>query len=525
MPRGFARRGALAVLLALCLAAASCTQAPPERRDVAIGLIGEPASVFADDPSARAIAAAVTETLVRLDAQDELVARLASRVPTGANGGLTVEDAGGGSERLAATFELRPGLRWHDGRPITSADVVFAWREDLRAPVGSEVRYRAERVSAMDVVDERTVRVRYRAGERWDGYALAPRVLPQHILASATGEVRAAYEREPVHAGPFAIAAWLPGHGVTLSAFPGYALGPPALGRLEVRFFPDRDALLDALERDEIDVAPAPALEADLARLLDRLADGTRFVAYYTPIEAATVLRFGPAFAEDALRRAVELTIDRQRIVDIVFAGRARVATSYLAPPLWAAADLGPPPPLDRDLARALALGAGYRPGEQGILERDGRRLIVTLLVSEGSSARLQAARLVAGDLAAIGIAADVRAAPAAEVAEALRSGDFDLAIASEEGDDPQRATARYREAVDPWFDALAAVAEDARERNARRELYVELQRLWVESRTAVPLYQDLVVDLASARLAGVRPPAHGGPITWNAHEWRFGPS
>ncbi|HKC92033.1 MAG TPA: hypothetical protein VKE23_11985, partial [Candidatus Limnocylindria bacterium] len=55
-----------------------------------IGLVGEPQTVFDDDPSARFVASAVTETLVRRDAHDELTARLAESVPTLENGGVRI---------------------------------------------------------------------------------------------------------------------------------------------------------------------------------------------------------------------------------------------------------------------------------------------------------------------------------------------------------------------------------------------------------------------------------------------------
>src|SRR5207244_1393916 len=160
------------------------------RRDVVIALIGEPAAILGDDPGAALLAAAVTESLVRRDARDEYVPRLAAQVPSLENGGLRVVD-----DRLVATFRLRSDLVWQD--------------------------------------------------------------------------------REPMHAGPFAVAAWVPGYGVTLSAFPRYALGAPALGRLEVRFFADRAAALEALRRGEVDVIPAGPLEPDLAPTLDRIADGS----------------------------------------------------------------------------------------------------------------------------------------------------------------------------------------------------------------------------------------------------------
>ncbi|HEV2251334.1 MAG TPA: ABC transporter substrate-binding protein, partial [Candidatus Limnocylindria bacterium] len=274
--RPFALLIAAAAVVLLTLQA--CVPARPARRDVVIGLVGEPASVFADDPNARIIAAAVTEQLVRRDAHDDLVARLAVRVPTIENGGVVVvtDDPAAPDGRLVATFELRPDLTWQDGAPLTSSDVRFAWETDRAAPLGSEARWIADRVERVDVVTDRITRFTYRANERWDGYALAARVLPEHILANASAAQRAQYAREPVHAGPFSVAAWVPGIVITLSAFKNYALGAPALSRLEIRFFPSRTALLDALRRGDVDVVPSPGLEADLAGTLDRFADGTK---------------------------------------------------------------------------------------------------------------------------------------------------------------------------------------------------------------------------------------------------------
>jgi len=505
----------------------ACAAPRAVRRDVVIGIVGEPSSVFADDPNARLLAAAVTEQLVRRDAHDEVVARLATVVPTLENGGLRVltDDPAAPDGRQVATFELRAGLRWQDGEPITADDVRFAWETDRAAPPGSDARWVAERVERVEVQDARTVRFVYRANERWDGYATAARVLPRHLLANATPADRARYDREPVHAGPFAVAAWLPGIGITLSAFRDYALGPPAIGRLEIRFFTDRGALLDALRRGDVDVAPSPALEADLARTLDRFADGGALQTFYTPSEAIEVLRFGPRFTDPALRRAVELAVDRTAIVSALFAGRALVAKSYLVPPLWAAAEGGPVPRPDRAAARAALAGAGFARGTFGILERGGDRLVVTLLVPAGSPARLEAARLVAGDLAAVGIAAEVRERSAAEVAAAVAGGAFDLAIVPQPAGDPQQATERYAGRAGPWFDALAAAAAAGPDRPEKRQLYAELARLWSAGPAGpagLALYQRLLVDVAPRDLAGVQPVPAGEPLTWNVREWRF---
>src|SRR5213593_3705961 len=518
-------RGAISVALVVVVLLSGCTTAPPTRRDVVVGLVGEPRTVFDDDPSARFIASAVTETLVRRDAHDELIPRLAESVPTLENGGLRVvtDAAEARNGRLEATFRLRDA-KWQDGEAISATDVWFAWQQDKSGTPGTLARWTADRISDVQVLTAREVRVLYRDGERWDDYALGPHVMPSHRLAQATAAQRAAYAREPVHAGAFAIAAWLPG-SITLSAFPGYVLGPPRLGRLEVRFFASKSAVLQALLRGEVDIAPSPVLEADLAKTLDRFADGTRLLAYYVPAESLDMLRFGPdpkRFGDPAVRKAVELAIDRQSIVDDVFAGRARVPGSYLLPPLWAASEQPAPGRPDRAGARNVLSDAGFARGQFGIIERAGERMRATVLVAAGSPARTEVARRVAGDLAAVGIAAEVRERALADLEADVRAGHFDLALTPEDASDAQLASAGWTGAVDPWFDVLEAAAARAADRNDKRAVYAEMERLWSAARPALPLYQQLRVDVAPQALSDVQPTPAGTPLSWNAYRWSF---
>ncbi len=515
-----------ALLAALMPLVAACGAAVPTRRDVVLGIAGEPRAILGDEPSAQVLQAAVTESLVRRDPDDGFVARLATEVPTIANGGVrVVTDADAPAGRLVATFELRDGARWQDGQPIIADDVRFAFDDDRAAPQTTARRWMADRVERVDRVDDRTIRFTYRAGERWDLYPLVARVLPAHVLAAATPEKRAEYAREPMHAGPFAVAAWIPGFGMTLSAFTRYAGGAPALGRIEVRFYADRGSVVDALRRGEVDVAGAPAVEADLTRTLDRFADGPRLQALYKAANAVAMLRFGArgtVFTDLRVRQAVELTLDRRGIVEAIFAGRARVPRSYLVAPLWAATEPLEPPRVDRDAARALLAAAGFRTGRLGILERGAERMTVTLQVATGSQARVDAGRRLSGDLATVGIAAIVLERSPSDVLEAVARGEFDLALLPEETDDPQRASQRYRGLVGPWFDVLLDSAAAAPERLDKRALYAELQRLWAESLPGIPLYQELRVDVAPRNLEGIRPSPNGEPLTWNAAAWRF---
>ncbi len=505
---------------------AACSPAPPTRRDVVLGIAGEPRAILGDEPSAQVLQAAVTEALVRRDPDGGFVARLATEVPTLANGGARiVTDATTPTGRLVATFELRNDARWQDGESITTDDVRLAFEDDRAAPPGTARRWMADRVERVERVDDRTIRFVYRSGERWDLYPLVARVLPTHILVNASAETRARYQREPMHAGPFAVAAWIPGFGMTLSAFPRYVGGAPALGRIEVRFYGDRGAVVDALRRGEVDIAGAPAVEADLARTLDRFADGPRLQALYKAANAVAMLRFGTTgtvFTDPRLREAVELALDRRSLVEAIFAGRARVPRSYLVAPLWAATEVLDVPKLDRDGARALLAAAGFRSGRLGVLERGAERMTVTLQVATGSQARIDAGRRLSGDLAAVGIAATVLERSPADVLDAVARGEFDLALLPERTDDPQLASDRYRGLVGPWFDVLLDAAAAAPERSDKRALYAELQRLWAAALPAIPLYQELLVDVAPRGLEGIQPSPNGDPLTWNAGEWHF---
>jgi peptide/nickel transport system substrate-binding protein len=501
--------------LALSLLGA-CAAPPvvPVRSDLVVGLVGDLGDVL-DDPAGAAVAALIAEPLVRRTATEQLEPRLAERVPALADDTAELDDAG----RLVATFRIREGARWHDGAPVVAEDVRFAFEQDREAAVGSARRSTAERIDRVEVVDDRTVRVAYRARERWDLFALAPRALPRHLLA--TEDARASYRFTPAHAGPYRIVA-RSASTLTLARFEDHPIDRPRIERIVVRAFADRTALLAALGRGEIDVAPSPSLDADLARTLDRSAAGAPSQAIYTPAQAVAMLRLAGAFAEPAVRDAVRLAVDRDRISRSVFAGRVRATDSYLVPPLWAAADLGLAGPPDRAASRAALARAGYRAGGFGVLRRDGTALEGTILVPRGHAALLDVARAVAGDLAVIGVAVSVSPVDPARLRDRVRDGEYDLAVVEESADDALLATERYRGLVSPWFDVLAGAAREVPSRAEQRALYQEIQRLWAAEAPAVPLYQVLKVDVVPARLEGVRPAAHGAPLTWNAAEWRL---
>ncbi len=519
-------RSSFAFLVAVALVCVSCSSGPPPpRREIVIGLASEPPAVMADDPAARVIRGAVTETLVVRDPDGKFVPRLAERVPSLANGDLRIETSDASPHgRLVALFTLRSGATWQDGRAITTDDVRFALDDDRAAPVGTVRRWMADRVERIDAVDDRHVVFTYRDGERWPLYPLAPHVLPAHLLAGASPAQRAAYDREPVHAGPFRETSWAAGYGMTLRPFDGYVLGPPRLAFLQIRFYRGEGAVLDALRRGEVDVAPSPAVEANVTTALDRFAGpDAPLRAQYRQSTRLEMLRIGTrgAFADRSVRRALLLAIDRRAIVDDLFAGRVLVPRSYLVPPLDVAAPALDAPARDVPAASGLLARAGFERGSLGVQERGEQRLAVTLLVAGGSESRSAAARRVASDLAAVGIAATPLERPLPEITRLVAANDYDLALVPEQADDAHRASAAYA-GLDPWFDVLLAAAAAEDSGPDRTSLYAELQHEWGARLPGIPLYQVLAVDVSRANLAGVVSSPTGEPLTWNVADWSF---
>ena len=493
-----------------------------------MGIVGEPASLLAEDRATSFLSALVIEDLVRLDDKGDLTPRLVETVPTLDNGLARIAaDETAPSGRLEVTFILRTGAVWQDGEPITSDDIRYAWQRDSAAPRGTLARADADLIERIDIVSSRAAIAILRPGVRTSRYAMLAHALPRHVLEGATGDAMAAYAHAPVHAGPFSVVSWQAGVGATLMPFARYALGKPQLTRIDVRFYTDADALTAALRSGDVELAPAGVLTADLGPALERFAESKGLVVRYTPQVWGDFLLFNfrTAYGDAQVRRAVAMAVDRRAINQQVFAGRARIPTSYLLAPLWAAADSGSPPDADPSGAAATLAAAGY-----GAARRMTTPLRARIVVQGGSLPRLSAATLVARDLRTLGATASVAVYDERAFAQALASGDFDMAVAARGGAEPADATDEYVSSsprnvtgyADPAFDALARSASGYVTRAERRPLYVELQRIWTAAVPGLPLYQELAVDVVPAGLDALAPSPWHGPLSWNAYAWRF---
>lgn len=246
------------------------------------------------------------------------------------------------SDRLLYTFTLRPGLTWHDGKPVTAADCVASLRRWWTRDPGGQVL--AKNASALEVVNARTFRLELREPSEFVLYTLAktgapvPFMMPERIAKTPISEPIS----EIVGSGPYRFRADLhnPGERIVLDRFEGYVPRPEPTQwtaggkiartpRIELLNVPKGQAQVNALLKGDLDFIEE--MPFDHLPLVDnsKVAQSGSIMLY----GEQAVLRLNhlqPPFDSLTVRQAVAHAIDRKRYADVV-AGDPRFATPCAA--------------------------------------------------------------------------------------------------------------------------------------------------------------------------------------------------
>ncbi|MEJ2868071.1 ABC transporter substrate-binding protein [Actinomycetospora sp. OC33-EN08] len=268
--------------------------------------------------------------------------------------------------RLAESWESDPTatrwnirLRrttWHDGRPVTAADVLATWRRiaDPATSASAATLYRGVDLAASSAVSDTELDVVLTAPNRF--FPLAWGAPGAEILPGGTVD-----PSRPVGCGPFRFASFLPGVSTLYTAFDGHWAGPPASRELEFLVIGDETARVGALLSGQV------AWAHDLRTTSAAQVDGdsrTRLVAAPAATHYSLPLRVDrPPFSDPRLREAVRLGIDREALVRVAMLGRGRPGNDMFGRDVeYYPADV---PQVTRDVDRARALVA--EAGAQGL--------------------------------------------------------------------------------------------------------------------------------------------------------------
>ncbi|MER8758046.1 ABC transporter substrate-binding protein [Mesorhizobium sp. M0976] len=258
-------------------------------------------------------------------------------------------------------FSLRSGVSFHNGQPLTSADVKFTFDRILNPNSDYvEARNLLKVIEKVDIVDDLTVRITTKAPSPVLLQLLAyhsSEIVPKAYFTSV-GE--SGFGQKPVGTGPFAFVKLQPDESMELKANDAYFRGRPTVSTLTFKAIPEVSARITALANGEVDIAnslPPDQLKAveslGCCEIRSTLANH-HFIQYNT---------YNPVMADKKLRQALNLAIDRQLLVDALWDGKATLPHSAQyegwGPGLYN--PNRPTPPFDPDKARRLLKESSYK--------------------------------------------------------------------------------------------------------------------------------------------------------------------
>ncbi|PLX89867.1 MAG: peptide-binding protein, partial [Desulfuromonas sp.] len=238
-------------------------------------------------------------------------------------------------DNLTITFKLRQGVKWHDGSPFTSADVLFTYQlyTDPKTPTAYAESFK--QVSSAEAPDPYTFRVSYPEPYAPALISWGMAIHPKHLL-EGKDVTKSRLSRAPIGTGPYMFKEWSSGEKIVLEANPEYFEGQPYIKRVVYRIIPDQSTQFLELQTVSLDFMGLSPLQ------FDRQTDTVAFKRLYNKYN---YLNFGysylgynlnrPLFQDKRVRQALTYAIDKQEIIEGVLLGYGRAATGPYKPDTW----------------------------------------------------------------------------------------------------------------------------------------------------------------------------------------------
>jgi len=343
-------------------------------------------------------ASLILEPLIKFNQNGEMIPALVESVPTVANGGFA-------ADFKTITYKLRAGLRWSDGSPVTSSDVVFSYEycTGIKGCARANTFTPVDKVVAVDAL---TTRITFKAAKPYPydvfGGSTTP-IIQRAQFKDCLGDKAPTCTKEnfnPVGTGPFMVKEFRPNDVIQMVANPNYRdPAKPAFATLTLKGGGDAAAAGRAvMETGEFDYAWNLQLAPDVLARMARGGKGKTVVAFGTLVERIEMNLTDPAakhgdlrsttkfphpFLTDVrVRKALSMAIDRATLVEIGYGSAGRPTCNLVpGPPAFASSNTDC---IKQDMAGAKALleQAGWRVGADGVRAKDGMKLELNYLTS-----------------------------------------------------------------------------------------------------------------------------------------------
>jgi peptide/nickel transport system substrate-binding protein len=329
------------------------------------------------------------EPLASWDNDGNLVPVLAAEVPTPENGGVS-------KDGKSITWKLKRDVQWHDGKPFTSADVVFNW-EYASDPATSATTIGSYKDVKVTAVDTYTVRVDYaKASPFWADPFVSVRgmIIPKHLFEAYRGAKsrEAPNNLKPVGTGPYKFVDFTPGDMVRGALNPNYHQpNRPFFDTIEMKGGGDAvSAARAVLQTGEFDYAWNLQVEDEILVKLEAGGKGRvniipagdiefilfNFTDPWTEVdgERSSIKTKHPILTDPAVREAITLLVDRASIQQFIY-GRTGIATANFVNNPARFRSKANTFEFNVDKASQVLENAGWKKGADGIRTKDGKKL------------------------------------------------------------------------------------------------------------------------------------------------------
>jgi len=473
-------------------------------------------SVLSSDTASNTVISLLFEGLLLSKPNGDLIPGLAQAMPQVSGDGTTY------------TFKLRPSLKWSDGQPLTSDDVLFTFNlmfapefKDVNSPRRTDLEQNLESIAAPDAQT-----VVFKTKGVWAPFLAlhAQReIMPKHVLGSLPAKAinTADFNSAPsASSGPFKFVRWDKGQQVVLARNDSYFRSPALLDQYVYKVAPDSVTVTNQLKTGEIDFGPVdPSLWDSLATVdnLDRLSPfGVPSFTFYAynldPAKPA-----GKLFADKAVRQALLYALDRQAIADRVYFKQATVADSVEPPISWAHTTAKPNYTFNKAKAESMLDSAGWTKGPDGIRAKGGVQLKFEMITNQGNKQREAIVQIMQQSWSDIGVSATPRLIQFPQlVTQITNLRTFDIFLVGFNfQQDPDQSQLFASTAANPGgfngfqfkdaqVDNVLKQAASVLDQGKRRQLYAQYQDLMADQNPAPILVFNKGLYAASKRVQGL---------------------
>jgi peptide/nickel transport system substrate-binding protein len=376
--------------------------------------------------------------------------------------------------------------------------------------------------------------------------------LPKHIVGASPNPAQSSFNQKPVGTGPFKVDAYTPGDQIRYVPNEYYRdQTKPQLETLVLKFVPSVEALVEAVKAGSVDVAwnvkesdrDSVASDKNLTLIEGPISASERILLNLTdPQDPEAAGSTHPVLGDVAVRKAIEMAIDKKSIVDQLLGGVTTIATTVFSIPEWAAPTIQASA-FDPKQAAAMLDQAGWTMNGD-VREKGGVKAVLEYMTTSGDTLREQTQLVVRQNLADVGIQVNINNLPAGvffglgDKSGPPNKGNFDMAMYTNGPDpDPQAYMTSWScDAIATkennyggnfnWsrycnddYETLLGQAAGTLDQTARKGTYQQMADLLDRDKPNIFLFNRLAIHAKTSKVNGLvfNP---WTDLTWNVEDW-----